>query len=97
VATSARTPISGTELSELPEAGCAPPPLGSNEAMLDDNGTDETTLRLRLDVRLDRRPVCGALRTEEGAEELFVGWVEFVGALDRLHRRHLDSSERREP
>jgi hypothetical protein len=64
--------------------------------MLDDNGTDETTLRLRLDVRLDRRPVCGALRTEEGAEEQFVGWVEFVGALDRLHRRQLDSDQRRQ-
>ena len=51
--------------------------------MSDGTGTDQATLRLQLDVRLDGRPISGALRTEEGAEEPFVGWLEFVGALDR--------------
>jgi hypothetical protein len=63
--------------------------------MLDDHGTDENVLRLRLDVRLDGQPISGALRTEEGAEERFVGWLEFVGALDKLHRHTSDPDERR--
>ena len=62
--------------------------------MPDGTDTNETTLRLQLDVRLDRAPISGALRTEEGAEEQFVGWLEFVGALDRLHRRRTDSGRR---
>jgi hypothetical protein len=64
--------------------------------MSDGTGTDQATLRLQLDVRLDGSPISGALRTEEGAEERFVGWLEFVGALDRLHRRQTESDERRE-
>jgi hypothetical protein len=65
--------------------------------MPDDPRTDGATLSLRLDVALDRQPICGALRTDEGAEERFVGWLEFVGALDRLHRRQMDSTARRDP
>ena len=64
--------------------------------MSDGTGTDQATLRLQLDVRLDASPISGALRTEEGAEERFVGWLEFVGALDRLHRRQTESDERKE-
>jgi hypothetical protein len=60
--------------------------------MSDGIGTDHATLRLQLDVRLDSRPISGALRTEER----FVGWLEFVGVLDRLHRRVTASDERRE-
>jgi hypothetical protein len=59
-------------------------------------GTHEATLRVQLELRLDGRPVSGALRTEEGAEERFVGWIEFVGALDRLHRRQTNPGERGE-
>ena len=62
----------------------------------DGTGTDRATLRVQLDLRLDRRPVSGALRTEEGVEERFVGWLEFVGALDRLNRRVTDSDVRGE-
>jgi hypothetical protein len=57
--------------------------------------TDEGTLRLQLDVCLDRNPISGALRTEQGAEERFVGWLEFVGALDRLHRLQTESDQGR--
>jgi hypothetical protein len=42
-------------------------------------------LALRLDLCLDRDPICGRLRTEGGAEERFVGWLGFIGALARLH------------
>jgi hypothetical protein len=61
----------------------------------DGTGTEEGTLRLQLDVRLDRDPISGALRTQEGAEERFVGWLEFVGALDRLHRLQMESDQGR--
>jgi hypothetical protein len=87
---------SGSDIGELTDAKGAGRPVGSRE-MPDGTGTDQATLRLQLDVRLDGRPISGALRTEEGAEERFVGWLEFVGALDRLHRRKTDSDERREP
>ena len=46
---------------------------------------DERTLRVRLDLHLDRRPIRGRLRTEWGADERFVGWLGFVDALKRLH------------
>jgi hypothetical protein len=61
----------------------------------DETANDPATLRLQLDVCLESRPVSGALRTEEGAEERFVGWLEFLGALDRLHGR-ANPVERRE-
>ena len=62
--------------------------------MLDETHPGEVTLRLQLEVRLDRDPISGALRTETGVEERFVGWLEFAGALDRLHRRETDADER---
>jgi hypothetical protein len=83
------------DIGELTDAQGAARSVGSQE-MSDGTGTDQATLRLQLDVRLDGRPISGALRTEEGAEERFVGWLEFVGALDRLHRRQTESDERRE-
>jgi hypothetical protein len=62
----------------------------------DGTGTEEATLRVQLELHLDGRPVSGALRTEVGAEERFVGWIEFVGALDRLQRRQLNPDGRGE-
>jgi hypothetical protein len=41
-------------------------------------------LRLQLELRLDREPISGRLRTGRGAEEPFVGWLGFVDALRRL-------------
>ena len=86
---------SGSDIGELTDAQGVARSVGSRE-MSDGTGTDQATLRLQLDVRLDGRPISGALRTEDGAEERFVGWLEFVGALDRLHRRKTDLDERRE-
>jgi hypothetical protein len=45
---------------------------------------DDRPLSLRLDLRLDQRPVTGRLRTDQGAVEQFVGWLGFVEALRRL-------------
>lgn len=87
---------SGSDIRELTDAQAPARSVGSQE-MSDGTDTDQATLRLQLDVRLDGRPISGALRTEEGAEERFVGWIEFVGALDRLHRRKTDLDERRQP
>lgn len=84
---------SGSDTGELTDAQAPARSVGSPE-MSDGADTDQATLRLQLDVRLDRHPISGALRTEEGAEEQFVGWLEFVGALDRLHRRRTDSERR---
>jgi hypothetical protein len=53
---------------------------------------EDRPLHVRLDVHLDRQPVCGRLRGEGGADERFVGWLGFVEALKRLHER---SGERR--
>jgi hypothetical protein len=53
---------------------------------VDDRSLDEErTLRLRLEVQLDRQPIGGRLRTDSGTEETFVGWLGFVDALRRLH------------
>jgi hypothetical protein len=43
-------------------------------------------LRLQLELRLDREPISGCLRTGRGAEEPFVGWLGFVDALRRLQQ-----------
>jgi hypothetical protein len=53
---------------------------------------DDCPLRLWLELRLAREPICGRLRGERGADEEFVGWLGFVEALRRLsgaqeHRR----------
>lgn len=45
---------------------------------------DEAVLGVHLEIRLDREPVSGRLRTEQGADEPFVGWLGFVDALKRL-------------
>jgi hypothetical protein len=56
---------------------------------MDDGGRshDDRALRVRLDLHLDRDPICGRLRTEGGADERFVGWLGFVDALKRLQDR----------
>jgi hypothetical protein len=60
---------------------------------MDDRPTrDDRALTVRLDLNLDREPICGRLRTERGADERFVGWLGFVDALKRLH-----DAERRRP
>jgi hypothetical protein len=46
---------------------------------------DGSVLSVRLDLDLDRQPISGRLRTEQGGEEGFVGWLGFVDALKRLH------------
>jgi hypothetical protein len=53
-----------------------------SERTADDPGR---TLRVQLDVQLDRRPICGRLRTAWGGDEPFEGWLGFVEALWRLH------------
>jgi hypothetical protein len=56
-------------------------------AAMDDNdrtGRDRY-LRMQLELRLDRQPIDGRIRPEEGEEEAFVGWLGFVEALTRLH------------
>jgi hypothetical protein len=55
---------------------------------------DDRTLRLRLDVQLDRQPITGRLRTDGGAEETFVGWLGFADALRRLHERAAATPDR---
>jgi hypothetical protein len=45
------------------------------------------TLRLQLELQLDRQPISGRLCTPEGAEEQFEGWLGFADALRRLHDR----------
>jgi hypothetical protein len=52
---------------------------------------EDRALHVRLDVDLDREPVCGRLRGERGGDERFVGWLGFVDALKRLHERCGDS------
>lgn len=56
---------------------------------MDDQGApdDELVLKAQLELRLDRQPVSGRLRTERGAEEQFVGWLGFIDALKRLQER----------
>jgi hypothetical protein len=47
---------------------------------------EDGALHVRLDLRLDLQPIRGTLRTEQGAEEPFVGWLGFAGALERLRQ-----------
>lgn len=51
----------------------------------------ERALHAQLDVCLDRQPISGRLRTEQGADERFVGWLGFVEALRRLQLRERPS------
>jgi uncharacterized protein YbjT (DUF2867 family) len=51
---------------------------------MDDHASDDQgTLSCQLDVNLDRRPVTGRIRTPDGADERFVGWLGFVDAMKR--------------
>jgi uncharacterized protein YbjT (DUF2867 family) len=62
---------------------------------MDGQGRDDEdgALRAQLDVHLDRRPVTGRLRTAQGADERFVGWLGFVAALRSVQK----ASERPPP
>jgi hypothetical protein len=56
--------------------------------MDDHHGTDpDRELHVQLDLQLDRQPIAGRLRSEQGADESFVGWLGFVAALERLQSR----------
>jgi hypothetical protein len=46
--------------------------------------TEDRPLKLQLDLHLDREPITGSLRSEQGSAERFVGWLGFVEALRRL-------------
>jgi hypothetical protein len=55
----------------------------------------DRTLRLRLDVLLDRQPIAGRLRTDDGThEEPFEGWLGFADALRSLRDRALPGAGR---
>jgi hypothetical protein len=54
---------------------------------MDDHDRDhDRRLSVQLDVHLARRPVTGRLRSTQGADERFVGWLGFVDALKRMDR-----------
>jgi hypothetical protein len=68
------------------------------ELMPEQIGSDEDrVVSVRLDVCLDRQPICGRLRTEGGADEQFVGWLGFVDALKRLHELEGQSANAERP
>jgi hypothetical protein len=50
-----------------------------------DRTGEDRVLRAELELHLDRRPIGGRLRPEQGADEPFVGWLGFLNALKRLH------------
>jgi hypothetical protein len=45
---------------------------------------EERILSVHLDVHLDHTPISGCLRTAQGGEMRFVGWLGFVDALQRV-------------
>jgi hypothetical protein len=47
---------------------------------------EDGVLHVRLDLRLDLQPIAGTLRTEQGVDEPFVGWLGLAGALERLRQ-----------
>jgi hypothetical protein len=51
------------------------------------------TLQLRLELRLGRQPISGRLRTQEGAEEEFEGWLGLADALRRLNEQPAMSAQ----
>jgi hypothetical protein len=53
---------------------------------------EEVVLKMQLELRIDRQPISGRLRTERGADEEFVGWLGFVDALKRLQERDVASA-----
>jgi hypothetical protein len=50
----------------------------------------ERPLNVQLELHLDRVPVSGWLRTQQGRDEEFVGWLGFVEALRRLSEAQTD-------
>ena len=80
-------------MRELPDAD-GPAPGVASSAMYDDDrpdgpdGSDRSDegrmLSVRLDVHLDRQPITGRLRTDQGEDEQFVGWLGFIDTLRRL-------------
>jgi hypothetical protein len=53
--------------------------------MDDQAGPDDAdVLRVQLELNLNRQPISGRLRTWQGAEQRFVGWLGFIDALKRL-------------
>ena len=58
---------------------------------------EDGLLHVRLDLRLDLQPITGTVRTEQGAEEPFVGWLGFAGALERLRESPRPSADLDEP
>jgi hypothetical protein len=62
-------------------------PTRATVAAMDDHGRDgDRMLSVQLDVHLARRPVTGRLRSGQGVDERFVGWLGFVDALKRVER-----------
>jgi hypothetical protein len=53
--------------------------------MAHDDSDPDRALTLQLELHLDREPVSGCLRTEQGDEEPFVGWLGFLEKLKRLN------------
>jgi hypothetical protein len=51
----------------------------------------DRTLRVQLELNLDRQPISGRLHTERGEDERFEGWLGFVEALERLHPNRKES------
>lgn len=46
--------------------------------------TADRALVVQLELYLDRRPPSGRLRSRQGVEDVFVGWLGFVEALRRM-------------
>jgi hypothetical protein len=65
---------------------------------VNDRANDEgRVLSVHLDLHLERTPISGCLRTAQGAEVRFVGWLGFVDALQRLQEGGSDPPDRKEP
>ena len=62
---------------------------------MDDHASidEQSALRVQLELHLDHQPISGRLRTERGAEEQFVGWLGFAGAVEQLRQRQARSVE----
>jgi hypothetical protein len=48
---------------------------------------EEGMIRVQLELHLRRQPISGALRSEGGSEQRFVGWLGFIDALTRLQEQ----------
>ncbi len=55
--------------------------------MEDQAHRNDRALTVRLDLYLDREPICGRLRTMRGADERFVGWLGFARRVEEVARR----------